>query len=126
MSRRKITDHRAQTILAAFDYVAANPDRCASDMCSFMYAVVDTGCERFQIPGGWSLEGMRAVLVAFLVNAPDSEMAGMVSAARRELRLHRDWQKQRAYEKKHGYAPKGCIPLDAAYHPDDRRRLEAA
>ena len=119
MSRRKVTDRRVRAILAAFDHVAAIPDRGESDLCSFMHLVVDTGCERFQIPGGWTAEGIREILVAFLVHAPAGELEEMVKAARREVAWHDAWQRQAAYEKKHGHAPKGCVPIDSEYHPED-------
>jgi hypothetical protein len=49
-----------------------------------MSVVADTAVDRFQIPGGWTDDGIRAVLLAHLLHAPDSDLDEMLEKARQE------------------------------------------
>ncbi len=61
MNRRK--DSRVVEVLDIFDRTAAHK----LSLCGFMSSVVDTGIDRFAIPGGWTTAGVRAVLAAHLL-----------------------------------------------------------
>lgn len=98
MKRRQLTDPRVREVLAAFDSQRDSPTRDSSMLCSFMHIVAETVVERFEVPGGWSDDAIRAVLVAFLVNAPDAQLLDMVEAARKETSWLADFEATQAAE----------------------------
>ncbi len=83
MKRRK-NDPRVVEILAAFDRQVSSPARDDDMVCLFMSSVAGTAYERFTIPGGWSDDGIRSVLVAIAVSAPEEDFGEMIEAARAE------------------------------------------
>lgn len=82
---RRASDRQVREVLASFDRWAEEfKDQHPAPLCGFMSAVAGTAIERFEKPGGWSADAMRAVLVVFCLNAPAQDFAEMVRAARRE------------------------------------------
>jgi hypothetical protein len=82
--KRRKSDPRVREVLAAFDRQAQSVARDKSSLCLWMTMVADTGVDRFQIPGGWNDDAIRAVLLAFLLNAPDADLDDMLEKARKE------------------------------------------
>lgn len=100
MKLRSLADKRIVEILAIFDAHSATPTRKdnPSMLCSFMHILDITIYERFEIPGGWSDEGIRAVLLAFVVNCPNADLKETLALARKELKWLRRFETEHAYE----------------------------
>lgn len=93
---RTVAEPRVAEILAAFDRVAQAPDRCDSDLCTFMSCVAGTVIDRFTIPAEWGDAGIRAVLVAFLAHAPAEDLAEMLDSARQYMQVQRETEAEAA------------------------------
>lgn len=77
-------DPRVVEVLAAFERMRARRDGHPADLCGFMSSVASTVVDRFTIPCDWPAESIRAVLLAFLLHAPDEDLDEMVGSARGE------------------------------------------
>ncbi len=91
MARRE-RDPRVVEVLAAFQRHATSPARDGSTLDTFMHAVAGTAFDRFSIPGGWSDDAVRAVLLAVLLNAPFADLKDMLVRARKELVWLAGWE----------------------------------
>ena len=82
--KRRESDRGAREILKSFDRWAEEfPDQPPA-LCGFMTIVAGTAVERFAVPGGWSVDGIRSVLLALCLNAPAADLERMRVAARKE------------------------------------------
>ncbi|MEO8841917.1 MAG: hypothetical protein ABI591_09690 [Kofleriaceae bacterium] len=93
MSRRKQSDRRVAKILAAFDKMVTLPEyrRPIAEgngnvyLCYFMQCITLSIIDGYLIPGGWTADAARAVLVPYLTNCPVAYLIGLVAKAEDEL-----------------------------------------
>lgn len=90
---KRENDPRVVEVLAAFDSIAVMPERHRSIrqghgdvwLCYFMQAATLSIADGYLRPGGWTTEGARAVLVAFLLNCPAAYLKESLKGARSEI-----------------------------------------
>jgi len=93
-------------VLGAFDRVVTSPVRAKAIaeghgdvwLSYFMQDVTLSINDGFCIPGGWSDEGARAVLVAWITNCPDAYLREAVKEAVSEAKDIIDYERKDAEE----------------------------
>jgi hypothetical protein len=93
---RDINDPRAVEVLATFDAIAADPLRVGDDSLIPLFLERAIG---FMWTGeGWPDESLRNVLAAYLINAPDDDLDGMLDEARRYAEWLEEFRLEQEYE----------------------------
>jgi hypothetical protein len=94
--------HRhVRTILAAIDRAIASPHNNGRNEMVEVVAnkIIELGdtCEHFtHRPGNWTAAGMRAVVLAYALHAPERDLAKMVDVAEGELQWCEWWDREGA------------------------------
>ena len=89
---RSAKDPRVVEIMAALERVIDSPNRDDGSLDNAAYIILDTGPDRFTNPALWSDAGVRAVFLAFALNAPEEDLDDMVERARKEVALTAEYE----------------------------------
>lgn len=115
-------DPRVKQVLAAFDRHVDSPIADALLLCSFMCNVVETQNGRFTHPAeAWSIDAIRAILVAYTTHAPEAALDIMAEVAAHDVAALERAELELAYEDATGAA----CPWRGKEPPADARAIIA-